>query len=84
MLKHKFRKTLVGCLDDLARTVDKSTHTNLTQLVGKEDGMVLIEQYDWAVYFQLYFRRGAFDGIKSWDDFVFSSAAPSSPGALQR
>ncbi len=76
LLKQKFRKTLVGCLDDLTRVVDQSAHTNHAQLVGEEDGTVIVEQFDWAGYFQPYFRRGAFDGVKSWYNFVFSSATP--------
>ncbi len=46
LLKQKFRKTLVGCLDDLARVVDQSAHTNHAQLVGTEDGKSLVSQYD--------------------------------------
>ena len=76
LLKQKFRKTLVGCLEDLARVVDQSASTNHAQLVGKEDGTPIVDQYDWAGFFQPYFRRGAFDGIKSWHHLVFSSAAP--------
>ena len=76
LLKQKFRKTLVGCLDDLARVVDQSAHTNHAQLVGLEDGTVLVEQYNWAGYFDTFFRRAAFDGIKSWHHLVFSSETP--------
>ena len=76
LLKQKFRKSLVGCLDDLARVVDQSAHTNSAQLVGREDGTMLVPQYDWAGFFQPFFRRGAFDGIKSWHHLVFSSASP--------
>ena len=42
LLKQKFRKTLVGCLEDLARVVDQSAHTNHAQLVVMEDGTVLV------------------------------------------
>ena len=62
-LKQKFRKTLVGCLDDLMRVVDQSAHTNSAQLVGKEDGTTIVSQYDWAGFFQPFFKRGALDGI---------------------
>ena len=76
LLKQKFRKSEVGCLDDLVRVVDLSANTNHAQLVGREDGRVLVRQYDWASHFQPYFRRAAFDGIKSWHHLVFSSATP--------
>ena len=76
LLKQKFRKTLVGCLDDLVCVVDQSACINSAQVVGKEDGTVLVDQYDWAGYFQSYFKRGAFDSIKSWHHLAFSSATP--------
>ena len=76
LLKQKFRKSLVGCLDDLASVVDQSAHSNSAQLVGREDGTVLVPQYDWATYFKPYFKDNAFAGIKSWSHLVFSSATP--------
>lgn len=76
LLKQRFRKTRVGCLEDLVRVVNQSAETNTAELVGKEDGTTLIEQFDWAGFFQPYFRRGAFDGIKSWHHLVFSSEKP--------
>ena len=56
--------------------VDQSARTNHAQLVGMEDGTTFVHQYDWAGFFQSYFRRGAFDGIKSIHHLVFSSAKP--------
>ena len=76
LLKQLFRKSLVGCLNDLVRVVNQSAETNHAQLVGEEDGTVLVHQYDWATFFAPYFRRSAFDGIKSWHHLVFSSTAP--------
>ena len=58
------------------RVVDQSAHTNSAQLVGKEDGTTIVPQYDWAGFFQPFFKRGAFDGIKSWHHLTFSSATP--------
>ena len=84
LLKQKFRKTVVGCLDDLVRVVDQSARTNYAQLVGKEDGTVLVEQYDWATHFDSFFRRAAFDGIKSWHHLVFSSETPGKAFVRER
>ena len=78
LLKQKFRKSVVGCLDDLARVVDQSAHTNHAQLVGREDGTTLVDQHDWKGLFQPFFRGGAFDGIKSLHHLVFSSATKGS------
>ena len=40
LLKQKFRKTLVGCLEDLVRVVDQSACKNSATLVGREDGTI--------------------------------------------
>ena len=51
LLKQKFRRMPVGCLDDMARVVEQSASINKAQLIVKEDGTVLVEQYDWATFF---------------------------------
>ena len=76
LVKQKFRKTLVGCQDDLLRVVNQSATTNVGQLVGKEDGTTVMQQYDWAGYFSEFFKNLAFKGIKKWRHLVFSSAHP--------
>ena len=50
LLKLKFRRTPVGCLDDMVRVVEQSASINKAQLVGKEDGTVLVNQYNWAAF----------------------------------
>ena len=76
LLKRKFRKSLVGCLDDMLHVVDQSAKTNVAELVGKEDGTTLIPQYDWAGFFETFFKADAFRGITKWHHLVFSSASP--------
>ncbi len=70
LLKQKFRRTLVGCLDDLARVVNTSAVVNHAQPVGKENGEVIVKQYDWAAFFD------AFEGIKSLHHLVFNYLTP--------
>lgn len=76
LLKQKFKRTTVGCLDDLARMVCSSAAVNNTQLVGLEDGTTMVHQYDWASFFRDKFKRQAFDGIKSLHHLVFSANNP--------
>ena len=76
LLKQKFRRTPVGCLDDMVRVVEQSASINKAQLVGKEDGTVLVNQYNWAAFFDPIFRRNAFDGIKSFHHLVFEDTKP--------
>ena len=71
LLKQKFRRTPVGCLDDMVKVVQQSASINEAQLVGLEDGTTIEEQRDWATYFSDYFCRNAFDGIKSFHHLVF-------------
>ena len=74
--KQKFRRTSVGCLNDLVCVVNSSSVVNHAQLVRKEDGTILVNQYNWSGYFSPYFRRAAFDGIKSLHHLVFSKDTP--------
>lgn len=72
----KFRRTKVGCLADIAKVVNDSAVVNHAELVGTEDGTVLVPQYDWADYFNLYIKRQAFKGIKTLYHLVFSEDTP--------
>lgn len=76
LVKQKFRRTKIGCLEDIARVVNTSAVVNHAQLVGKEDGTVIVPQYNWADFFAPCFRRQAFKGIKSLHHLVFSSTQP--------
>lgn len=46
--------------------------TNYSELVGLENGQLLIPIYNWKDYLALYFKK--FDRIKSYQHFRFSSA----------
>ena len=50
LLKRAFRRTRVGCLDDIARVVEKSANVNHAQLEGTQDGKTLVPTYTWAEY----------------------------------
>ena len=76
LLKQLFKRTEVGCLDDLVKVVNESACVNHAQLVGKENGEVIVKQYNWASFFTPFFKRQAFDGIKSLHHLVFMSSKP--------
>ena len=76
LLKQAYRRTKVGCLDDIVRLVESSAVVNNAQLVGREDGTVIVHQYDWAEYFAKYFKRQGLAGIKSFHHLVFSCEHP--------
>ena len=63
----------MSSLDDLARVVD-SAACNVCQLVGAQDGRVLIPTRDWAGFLSSYFRR--LDGIKQYHHFHFERDHP--------
>ena len=72
LLKRAFRRTRVGCLDDIVRVVEESAEVNHTQLVGAQDGTVIVPTYDWAGYFDPFFKQNAFKGIKVMHHMRFS------------
>ena len=76
LLKQRFKRTKVGCLADLAKVVTDSATINHAQLVGKENGEVIVKQFDWATFFAKHFKWQGFDGIKSLHHLVFRKATP--------
>ena len=48
LAKQKLRRSNIGCLDDLANAITNSAAPNITELVGLEDGTVLVPFYDWV------------------------------------
>ena len=63
LLKQKFRKTKVDCLDDIAKVVQGSAEVNEVQLVATQEGEVLVPTYNWADFFHSPFNQSALKGI---------------------
>ena len=55
-MKRAFRRSKVGCLEDIARVCEGSAKVNFAQLVGKQNGEVVVPTYDWSTYFKDYFK----------------------------
>ena len=72
LLKRAFRCTRVGCLDDIVRVVGESAEVNHAKLVGAQDGRVIVPTYNWADYFDPFFKQTAFKGIKAMHHMRFS------------
>ena len=70
LFRQAFRKTRVQSLSDIAEVVRNSTpkrQLNIPQLVGLEDGTVLVEAYDWYKHLRSYFR--GFPDIEKYQHF---------------
>ena len=76
LFKQAYRKTKIGCLDDIVRVVEKSAEANHAQLVGTQDGRVLVPTYDWAAFFDHPFRQIALKGIKNMHHLRFTDNKP--------
>ena len=59
LLKQRFRKTRVDCLDDLVRVVEGSAEVNHAQLVATQAGEVMVPTYDWAGFLETPFKQTA-------------------------
>ncbi|XP_011662879.2 uncharacterized protein LOC105437692 [Strongylocentrotus purpuratus] len=59
LLKQRYRKTKVSCLQDIVNVVDSSTVSgvNIPQLVGNEKGDVFVKVYDWSNHLGKHFKR---------------------------
>ena len=68
LLKQKLRKTSVNDLNEIALTINKSANVNTAQLVGTEDGQVIVPTYNWQKLLSPFFRK--FPSIKKWHKFI--------------
>ena len=57
LLKQKFRKSEVNCLDDFVSVVHKSADVNAAQLVGTQSGEVTVPTHNWSGYLTEYLRK---------------------------
>ena len=76
LFKQAYRRTNIGCLDDIVKFVESSTAVNHTQLVGTQDGEVVVPTYDWATFFDNPFKQKAFQGIKAMHHVTFNQIKP--------
>lgn len=76
LLKQAFRRTRVGCLDDIVKVVNSSANVNFTQLVGEQDGTVVVPTYDWGEFLRPFFKADPFKGIKKLHHLRFTSGNP--------
>ena len=71
LAKQKLRRSIIGCLDDLANAITNSAAPNITEVVGLEDGTVLVPTYDWVEFLGLHFRKNS--QINKQHHFVFTT-----------
>ena len=62
LAKQCFRKTNVSSLDDIAKTIRRSSFVNVPQLVGDLDGDVHVPTYDWSSFFEDHMIKIALKG----------------------
>ncbi|RUS90967.1 hypothetical protein EGW08_001271 [Elysia chlorotica] len=72
LLKRKFRRTRVDCLDDIKNVVDSSSEMNSAKLVGAESGPSQVLTYDWSAYLSQFFVK--VKQIKSFHHFTMNNS----------
>ena len=76
LLKRHYKRTKVGCLDDIVRAVNDSATPNVAQLVGTQNGEVIVPMYDWGKFFEDKTVKTALKGITQMHHFWFSRDFP--------
>ena len=74
LLKQRYKKTFVSSLEDIVAVVNGSADVNTTQLVGSQEGEVVVPTYDWTTFLGKHFRK--VPKIKTYHHFSFSSSTP--------
>ena len=57
LIKQRFRKTCVECLDDIVNVVELSAPVNHAQLVGTHNGHVIVPTYNWVTFFATHLKK---------------------------
>lgn len=65
LFKRALERAKVGCLNDIARVCERSANVSYVQLVGEQDGTVLVPTSDWGTFFKPLLKSDPFKGIKS-------------------
>ena len=71
----QYRRTSIGCLDDIVQAVNMSATPNNAQLVGSQSGEPIVHTYNWDQYFDQHTTKTALRGIKKCN--IFISPVPS-------
>lgn len=72
LFKQKYRKMRIGCLDDIVRAVNESGNPNVAQLVGTQNGDVIVPMFNWSDYFEDVTIKTALKGISHMHHFHLS------------
>ena len=73
LLKQRFRRTNVGCLDDIVDVVNSSASANVAQLLGTQEGERVVSSYNWAEMFGPHHKLKI---IKTYQHFRFDASMP--------
>ena len=74
LIKQRFRRTEVGCVQDIVNVVEQSATVNSAQLIGHENGHIIVPTYDWTGFLAPSFKR--IKSIKKFHHFKISSSNP--------
>ena len=76
LLKRHFKRFKVGCLDDVVRVMNDSATPNVAQLVGTQQGEIIVPMYEWSGYFEDKTVKTSLKGITQMHHFHFSRSHP--------
>ena len=76
LVKSKYRKMKIGCLDDIVKAVHQLGSPNVAQLVGTQDGDIIVPMYNWSKFFEEHTIKTALKGITHMHHFHFKSSHP--------
>ena len=57
LLKQRFRRCQVNCLEDLVQVVNESAVVNKAQLVGTQSGESVVPIFDWTTFLNTYMTK---------------------------
>ena len=74
LLKQHYRRTRVGCLDDVVKVVEELAICNIAHLVRTQDGETVVPTHDWAAMIGRHLQK--INGKEKYHHFRISSSTP--------
>ena len=74
LIKQRYQCTCINSLQDIADIIETSSDVNFAQLVGTQNGDVIVPMYHWDTFLSSYFRK--VPHLKSYHNFTFATSYP--------
>ena len=74
LIKQRFRRTEIGCLQDIVNVIEQSATVNSALLIAHDNEDIIVPTHDWTGFLAPSYKR--ITSIKKFHHFMISSTNP--------